>query len=82
MTRAIARACASLAAPLGAVLEGGYALGALGRSVAATLQALSARPAPDATSSPLAGLTPIARQARARLAELWPQLAGVNVVPA
>ena len=40
MTRAIARVGASLAAPVGAVLEGGYALGALGRSVAATLQAL------------------------------------------
>ena len=76
MTRAIARACASLAAPVGAVLEGGYALGALGRSVAATLQALSAESAPDATS-PSAGLTPIARQARARLAEFGPSSPGL-----
>jgi acetoin utilization deacetylase AcuC-like enzyme len=72
MTRAIARVCAALAVPIGAVLEGGYALGALGRSVAATLQALST--GPDATSSPAAGLTPITRQARTRLAEYWPQL--------
>ena len=82
MTRAIARVCASLAAPVGAVLEGGYALGALGRSVAATLQALSSESAPNATSSPAASLTPIARQARARLAEFWPQLAGLSVLPA
>ena len=80
MTRAIACVCASLAAPVGAVLEGGYALGALGRSVAATLQALSTESAPDGTSSPAAGLTPIARQARARLAEFWPQLADLSVV--
>jgi acetoin utilization deacetylase AcuC-like enzyme len=74
MTRAIARVCASLAAPVGAVLEGGYALGSLGRSVAATLQALSTRPTPDAASSPASALTPIAHQARTRLAEFWPQL--------
>ena len=74
MTRAIARVCAHLAVPIGAVLEGGYALGALGRSVAATLQALSTEPAPDATPSPAAALTPIARLARTRLAEFWPQL--------
>jgi len=73
MTRAIARVCALLAAPVGAVLEGGYALGALGRSVAATLQALSTGPAPDAASSPASALTPIAHQARTRLAEHWPQ---------
>ena len=74
MTRAIARVCASLTAPVGAVLEGGYALGSLGRSVAATLQALSTEPTPDATSIPTSALTPIAHQARARLAEFWPQL--------
>jgi len=82
MTWAIARACASLTAPVGAVLEGGYALGALGRSVAATLQALSTEPARGGTSSPAEDFTPIARQARTRLAELWPQLADLNVAPA
>ena len=75
MTRAIARACASLAVPVGAVLEGGYALGPLGRSVAATLQALSTKPAGGAISSSAADLTAIARQARTRLADLWPLLA-------
>ena len=74
MSCAIARVCASLSAPVGAVLEGGYALGALGRSVAATLQALSTGPTPDATSSPASALTPIAHHARTRLAEFWPQL--------
>ena len=39
MARAVSRACESLAAPVGGVLEGGYALGALGCLVAATLQA-------------------------------------------
>jgi acetoin utilization deacetylase AcuC-like enzyme len=75
MTHAVACVCAHQAVPVGVVLEGGYALGALGRSVAATLQALSTEPAPAANASPAAPLTPIARQARTRLAEFWPQLA-------
>jgi acetoin utilization deacetylase AcuC-like enzyme len=68
------RVCARLVAPVGIVLEGGYALGALGRSVAATLQALGTGHVPDATALPAATLTPIARQARTRLAEFWPRL--------
>jgi acetoin utilization deacetylase AcuC-like enzyme len=75
MTRAIARACASLTVPVGAVLEGGYAPEALGRSVATTLQALSSKPAAGAIFPPVADLTPIARWARGRLADLWPRLA-------
>ena len=80
MADAVAGACASLAAPVGGVLEGGYALGALGRSVAATLQAFSA-PASVAGSAraPQAGVAPIAREARDRLAEWWPQLGRRNV---
>jgi acetoin utilization deacetylase AcuC-like enzyme len=74
MAGAVSRACASLDAHVGAVLEGGYTLDALGRSVAATLQALSEKPAGGATAAPPADLTPIARQARTRLADLWPQL--------
>jgi acetoin utilization deacetylase AcuC-like enzyme len=74
MTRAIAHACAHLAVPVGVVLEGGYAPGPLGRSVAATLQALSTEPTAGATCSPAAPLTPIARRARTRLAEFWPRL--------
>jgi acetoin utilization deacetylase AcuC-like enzyme len=42
MTTAMRRLAEELGAPLGVVLEGGYALGALARSVAATLQSLSA----------------------------------------
>lgn len=75
MTRAIARACASLTVPVGAALEGGYAPGALGRSVAATLQALTAKPTAGRISPPAADLTAIAQHARTRLADLWPQLA-------
>jgi hypothetical protein len=70
MTRAIARACASLTLPVGCVLEGGYAPEALGLSVAATLQALSTEPTADRVSSPVADLAPIARGARRRLADL------------
>jgi acetoin utilization deacetylase AcuC-like enzyme len=40
MTRSMREVCESLATPIGAVLEGGYALSALARSVAATLEAL------------------------------------------
>ena len=42
MTTAMRRLAEELEAPLGVVLEGGYALDALARSVAATLEALSA----------------------------------------
>ena len=75
MARAVCGACESLAAPVGGALEGGYALGALGRSVALTLQAFST-PASVAGSAraPETGVTPIARAARDRLAEWWPQL--------
>ena len=38
------RLAAELGVPLGIVLEGGYDLGALARSVAATLEVLAARP--------------------------------------
>jgi acetoin utilization deacetylase AcuC-like enzyme len=75
MTRTIARACASLAVPVGGVLEGGYAPDALGRSVAATLEALSTKPASGHIAEPAADLTGIARHARKRVADFWPQLA-------
>jgi len=60
MTQAVLR----LDVPVGVVLEGGYALGALARSAAATLGALASPCAPDET----APLTPIAAAARERLA--------------
>jgi acetoin utilization deacetylase AcuC-like enzyme len=61
--------------PVGAVLEGGYALDALARSVAATLEALGA-PADVAGSSAADGVAvaPIARDALARLTAWWPGL--------
>ncbi len=45
MTRSLCEVADSVAAPLGCVLEGGYALEALGRSVAATMEALVETPA-------------------------------------
>lgn len=51
MARSMRSACADLQAPLGAVLEGGYCLEALGRSVAATLEALG-----DPTGAGVAGV--------------------------
>jgi acetoin utilization deacetylase AcuC-like enzyme len=63
-----------LRAPVGAVLEGGYALGALGRGVAETMAALAGAPgAGDRVPAPdFAG----ARAARERLAEWFPALSG------
>jgi acetoin utilization deacetylase AcuC-like enzyme len=63
----------ALGAPGGAVLEGGYALGALGRGVAVTMQQLAAPPQPLESSG---ASTAVAQRARARLAEWWPGLAG------
>ena len=74
MTRSLRSACETLGIPIGCVLEGGYALGALARSVAATLAALDepvrARVAADGDEAP-----PLVGQARERLAEWWPALA-------
>jgi acetoin utilization deacetylase AcuC-like enzyme len=75
MTRSLRSACEWLAAPLGGVLEGGYALGALARSVAATLEALHAPVArSEAGGGSGVGLAPEARAARERLREWWPGL--------
>ena len=74
MTRSLRRTSEALGVPVGCVLEGGYALGALARSVAATLAALNEplpEPEPDAgADAPL-----LVRQARERLAQWWPALA-------
>ncbi|HUA47803.1 MAG TPA: histone deacetylase [Solirubrobacteraceae bacterium] len=62
----------TLDAPVGCVLEGGYDLGALARSVAATLAALQEPVAePDGLGDDFALVT----QARERLAQWWPALA-------
>ncbi len=81
MTRSIGRAAAALGVPVGCVLEGGYALEALARSVAATLEALSGPAhgdgagAPESPQPPRSPMTPEALEARARLAPWWPTLA-------
>ena len=74
MTRSVRRACDALGVPLGCVLEGGYALGPLARSVAATMQELTPV-APDGSQDPIE-LHPAAAEARERLASWWPTLAG------
>ena len=72
MTAAVRRLAATLGVPLGCVLEGGYALGPLARSVAATLAALTGEPGAE---EPV-GEAPLAREARSRLSRWWPALDG------
>jgi acetoin utilization deacetylase AcuC-like enzyme len=60
---------AELAVPVGCVLEGGYNLNALARSVAATMEALIGD---DVPVVPEVG--PLAEAARARVAAWWPGL--------
>jgi acetoin utilization deacetylase AcuC-like enzyme len=60
--------CEELAIPCGVVLEGGYALGALARSVAATLEVFAAATAPAESD---VAVHPVSRAARARLSERW-----------
>ncbi len=67
--RAVGRA---LGAPVGAVLEGGYALDALGRGVAVTMAALAADSGlPGGDGIPTSD---VAVAARERLGEFWPEL--------
>ncbi|MHB8656700.1 MAG: histone deacetylase family protein [Solirubrobacteraceae bacterium] len=76
MTRSMQNVCAELGVPLGCVLEGGYALDALGRSVAATMEVLGEGErgtGPGAASA--ASATPLVETARARVARDWPGLA-------
>jgi acetoin utilization deacetylase AcuC-like enzyme len=61
---------AELEVPLGGLLEGGYALRALARSVAATLEALAAPPGEPVPIE----MSREARGARERLAAYWPGL--------
>jgi acetoin utilization deacetylase AcuC-like enzyme len=72
MTASMRRVCAELEVPLGAVLEGGYELDALARSVVATLETLRAEPPVDGDD----GLAeaPQAVHARRRLEDWWPGL--------
>jgi acetoin utilization deacetylase AcuC-like enzyme len=72
MALAMWQAAREVGAPLGMVLEGGYALGALARSVVAVLAALGEEPGGGA-----AAVAPDALDARRRLAKWWPELADV-----
>ena len=68
-----------LEVPLGFVLEGGYDLGALGRSVVATLVGAGGEGGEGEGYSQVArgvGEDPLAVRARHRLASLWPVLEG------
>jgi acetoin utilization deacetylase AcuC-like enzyme len=73
MTRSVRWVGETLDAPVGCVLEGGYDLGALARSVAATLSALR-EPVVVARESVGDG-SPLVAHARDRLKEWWPALA-------
>jgi acetoin utilization deacetylase AcuC-like enzyme len=71
MTRCLRSLSLELGVGLGFVLEGGYELGALARSVAATLEVLAeAEPGAPADGEP----HPEARMARRRLDARWPGL--------
>ena len=72
MTSSMRRVCAELEVPLGGVLEGGYDLGALARSVVATLEVLGAESVPAAADG--VEEAPEAVEARQRLEEWWPAL--------
>jgi acetoin utilization deacetylase AcuC-like enzyme len=81
MARSLAGAAAALGAPLGCVLEGGYDLGALARSVAVTMEAIAAPVSVGASQgggASVGTLTPGAAAARERVAGFWPALAGAG----
>lgn len=73
MARSLRAVADDIGAPVGAVLEGGYELGALARSVAATMEELA-----DPTPGPAVEIDvhPLAAEAATRLTRYWPQLSG------
>jgi len=72
MTGSMRRLCAELGdVSLGMTLEGGYELGALARSTAATLEVLGAEQPPPPRDVPV---HPLAAEAAARAARHWPVL--------
>jgi acetoin utilization deacetylase AcuC-like enzyme len=72
MATSVRRAADAVGAPLGVVLEGGYDLGALTRSMAAVMSVLVADETPAAAALEP---HPLAERARERLARWWPGLA-------
>jgi acetoin utilization deacetylase AcuC-like enzyme len=73
MAGSVRRLADALGVPLGLVLEGGYDLGALSRSLVRTLEVFGADAAPAA--DPTLALHPLAAQAARRLADRWPAFA-------
>jgi acetoin utilization deacetylase AcuC-like enzyme len=73
MTASLRRAADAVGAPLGLVLEGGYDLGGLSRSMAALMPVLVGSVPADPGS---VARHPLADDAAARLAPWWPGLAG------
>ncbi|HEU4977578.1 MAG TPA: histone deacetylase [Solirubrobacteraceae bacterium] len=71
MAASVRRVADELEVPLGVVLEGGYELGALARSFAATLEVVGADEPPPA---PEPEVHELATRARERLAERWGRL--------
>ena len=71
MTASLRRACDAIGAPLGVVLEGGYDLRALSRSMAALMPVLLADATPAAEDL---ARHPLAEQALGRLERWWPGL--------
>ena len=65
-----------LGVPVGAVLEGGYALDALARGVAVTMEALAGSGGPGGDGADPLPMSDVAAAARERLAEFWPALSG------
>ena len=70
MTGSLRRACADVSAPLGLVLEGGYAVDALAASMAAVVPVLGAPEVPAGGELPV---HPLALAAWDRLARWWPE---------
>ncbi len=66
MTASLRRACAEVGAPIGLVLEGGYAVDALAASVAALMPVLGAAEVPAAVGA--SPRHPLADEALARRA--------------
>jgi acetoin utilization deacetylase AcuC-like enzyme len=73
MAGTMRRLADALEVPLGLVLEGGYDVDALARSLVRTLEVLGADEAPAA--DPSLALHPLAAQASRRLADRWPAFA-------
>ena len=73
MTGSLRRACAEVGAPLGLVLEGGYAVEALAASMAALVPVLGA---PEPPAAAALDVHPLAAAARRALGRWWPDQSG------